>query len=144
MRARRRAARNPNPRARAPPAAPRRPASSTASRTRQRAPLQTSGTARSSTFPLSRRMLSSHAASPARARTTGPMHGLYALFRPLLFATDPELAHRVTLRALDAAARSGFTQRIAPRLAVTPIEAMGIRFPNRVGLAAGLDKNAEH
>jgi dihydroorotate dehydrogenase len=72
------------------------------------------------------------------------MHALYPLFRPLLFAADPELAHAVALKGLDAAARLGIAQLAAPRVASTPVDVMGLRFPNRVGLAAGLDKNAEH
>ncbi|MBU6485349.1 MAG: quinone-dependent dihydroorotate dehydrogenase [Betaproteobacteria bacterium] len=45
---------------------------------------------------------------------------------------------------LDAATKTGIARLAAPRLAPSPVEVMGIRFPNRVGLAAGLDKNAEH
>jgi dihydroorotate dehydrogenase len=72
------------------------------------------------------------------------MHSLYPLFRPLLFAADPELAHELAFTALDAAAGMGLARLVAQRLPVAPVEAMGLRFPNRVGLAAGLDKNAEH
>ena len=72
------------------------------------------------------------------------VHTLYPLFRPLLFATDPELAHDLAFRGLDAAAKVGIAQLAAPRLPESPVDVMGIRFPNRVGLAAGLDKNAEH
>ena len=72
------------------------------------------------------------------------MHSLYPLFRPLLFAADPELAHAVALTGFDAAARIGLARLTAPSLPVAPVDAMGLRFPNRVGLAAGLDKNAEH
>jgi len=72
------------------------------------------------------------------------MHRLYPLFRPLLFALDPETAHAVTLAALDRAARLGIAQHAAPALNAAPVTAMGIAFPNRVGLAAGLDKNAAH
>ncbi|MEO9135065.1 MAG: quinone-dependent dihydroorotate dehydrogenase [Casimicrobiaceae bacterium] len=72
------------------------------------------------------------------------MHSLYPLFRPLLFAADPELAHDVVLAGLDAAAMAGLARLAAPRLPITPVDAMGLRFPNRVGLAAGLDKNARH
>jgi dihydroorotate dehydrogenase len=72
------------------------------------------------------------------------MHKLYPLFRPLLFAVDPETAHKIAFRALDSAAALGVAQLAAPRLASTPVRAMGIEFPNRVGLAAGLDKNAQH
>jgi dihydroorotate dehydrogenase len=62
----------------------------------------------------------------------------YALARPLLFSLDPETAHRVTLKLVDW----GMTgwQRVLPR----PVTAMGLEFPNPVGLAAGLDKDAAH
>jgi dihydroorotate dehydrogenase len=72
------------------------------------------------------------------------VHALYPLFRPLLFAADPELAHDVALGGLDAAARVGIARLAAPRLPQAPVDAMGVRFPNPVGLAAGLDKNAAH
>jgi dihydroorotate dehydrogenase len=68
---------------------------------------------------------------------------LYALARPLLFALDPERAHALALGALDVAARVGIAPRASPGDAA-PVEAMGLRFPNRVGLAAGLDKDAAH
>jgi len=72
------------------------------------------------------------------------MTDLYPLFRPLLFATDPEAAHAATLAALDAAARFGVARLVAPRVPDDPVTVMGIAFPNRVGLAAGLDKNGAH
>jgi dihydroorotate dehydrogenase len=61
---------------------------------------------------------------------------LYALARPLLFALDPEFAHRLTLGLAGL--------RPPARLGGAPVRAMGLDFPNAVGLAAGLDKNAEH
>jgi dihydroorotate dehydrogenase len=69
---------------------------------------------------------------------------LYPMFRPLLFALDPERAHDAAFASLDAAARIGVAQLAAQRVAPSPVEVMGIKFPNRVGLAAGLDKNAAH
>jgi dihydroorotate dehydrogenase len=72
------------------------------------------------------------------------MIDLYSLFRPLLFAADPETAHAATFKALDTAARLGIAQALAPKVPADPVTVMGITFPNRVGLAAGLDKNAEH
>ncbi len=72
------------------------------------------------------------------------MHKLYPLFRPLFFAADPEAAHDIVLRGLDGAAALGLAQLAAPRLPASPLRVMGIEFPNRVGLAAGLDKNAAH
>ncbi len=63
----------------------------------------------------------------------------YQLLRPLLFSLDPESAHHLTLKAADRFAAL-FPTRIPP----SPVRAMGLEFPNPVGLAAGLDKNAEH
>ncbi len=67
---------------------------------------------------------------------------LYALARPLLFALDAELAHQLTLELSDAPLRFGLL-RVA-RAPGTPVRVMGLDFPNAVGLAAGLDKNAAH
>lgn len=61
----------------------------------------------------------------------------YGLIRPLLFSCDPEQAHELTLRFLALSKGMGF--RYAPP--AQAIEVMGLNFPNRVGLAAGLDKN---
>ena len=69
---------------------------------------------------------------------------LYPLVRPLLFALDPETAHDAAFASLDAAAACGAAQLFAPRVRASPVEVMGLKFPNRVGLAAGLDKNAAH
>lgn len=72
------------------------------------------------------------------------MQKLYPLLRPLLFRLDPERAHAITLAALDALARSGLARPAPSDAQASPVTAMGIAFPNRVGLAAGLDKNAAH
>jgi dihydroorotate dehydrogenase len=61
----------------------------------------------------------------------------YSLARPLLFALDPETAHHLTLKL------SGLAARFAVRPPACPVHAMGLEFPNPVGLAAGLDKHAE-
>lgn len=63
---------------------------------------------------------------------------LYSLARPLLFSLDPETAHSLTLRLAELAS---VLPRKVPR---APVRVMGIDFPNPVGLAAGLDKHAEH
>lgn len=68
----------------------------------------------------------------------------YAVTRPLLFALDAETAHDLTLRTLDRAACFGALRAIAGARVEDPVEAMGLRFANRVGLAAGLDKNGAH
>ncbi|MCV2423241.1 quinone-dependent dihydroorotate dehydrogenase [Paucibacter sp. DJ2R-2] len=65
----------------------------------------------------------------------------YALTRPFLFGLDPEHAHELTLGAIarlqNTPAQCLWSQ---PRIA-DPIELAGLKFPNRIGLAAGLDKN---
>ena len=68
----------------------------------------------------------------------------YALARPLLFAIDPERAHDLTLASLDALAATGALRAAAGCRVDDPLELLGLRFANRVGLAAGLDKNAAH
>jgi dihydroorotate dehydrogenase len=67
----------------------------------------------------------------------------YALLRPLLFSLDAETAHGFTLGTLDALRRIGLP-RPALSAAGCSRRVMGLDFPNPVGLAAGLDKNAEH
>ena len=63
------------------------------------------------------------------------------LFDHVLTRTDPEHAHERAFRALRAA---GPLLARAPYPAPTPspVEAMGLTFPSRLGLAAGFDKNA--
>jgi dihydroorotate dehydrogenase len=69
---------------------------------------------------------------------------LYEFARPFIFTLDPETAHRLAFANLDRAHALGLTRLLRPHVADDPVEAMGLRFPNPVGLAAGLDKNAEH
>jgi dihydroorotate dehydrogenase len=68
---------------------------------------------------------------------------MYALARQLLFALPPELAHDLALGGLDLTARLGLA-RVLPARVADPCSVLGLRFANRVGLAAGLDKNADH
>jgi dihydroorotate dehydrogenase len=63
----------------------------------------------------------------------------YALIRPFLFTLDAERAHELTLGLLAAGGSLGFAPRLPARN--NPAQVMGLDFPNRVGLAAGLDKN---
>jgi len=67
---------------------------------------------------------------------------LYSVARSVLFQLSAEAAHELTLEGLAAGARLGLLPALAPKLASLPITVMGIEFPNPVGLAAGLDKNA--
>ena len=69
---------------------------------------------------------------------------MYDFLRPLLFKLDPEVAHGLTLYGLGVAQRSGFAHWLVKPPADLPTTAFGITFPNPVGLAAGLDKNADH
>lgn len=68
----------------------------------------------------------------------------YNHFRPLLFALPPELSHRVALGALNLASAAGVLRYFVPEAVEAPIECMGLKFRNRAGLAAGLDKSGDH
>ena len=68
----------------------------------------------------------------------------YRLIRPLLFALEPEKAHRLTFAVLDRLAAAGATGWLTGPACEAPVELMGLRFANRIGLAAGLDKNGDH
>jgi len=72
------------------------------------------------------------------------MYALYPFARPFLFTLDAETAHTLALAGLDRATALGVTARAAARLPAAPVTVMGLTFPNRVGLAAGLDKDAAH
>ena len=65
----------------------------------------------------------------------------YALTRPFLFGLDPERAHDLTLASL-AKLQNTPAQCLWQQARVDdPVTVAGLRFPNRIGLAAGLDKN---
>ncbi|MEI7514081.1 MAG: quinone-dependent dihydroorotate dehydrogenase [Betaproteobacteria bacterium] len=66
----------------------------------------------------------------------------YGLVRPLLFRMDAETAHDLTLNALARTQGTPLQRLYAQHQVSDPIMLAGLRFPNRVGLAAGLDKNA--
>jgi dihydroorotate dehydrogenase len=63
---------------------------------------------------------------------------LFQLARPLLYALEPERAHELTLRALEA----GLYWRLATRDQRLETDLWGLTFPNPVGVAAGFDKDA--
>jgi dihydroorotate dehydrogenase len=66
----------------------------------------------------------------------------YSLARPFLFSLDPETAHELTMDSLAKLQGTPFECAFGNAAVSDPIELAGLRFPNRVGLAAGLDKNA--
>ncbi|MCC5806954.1 MAG: quinone-dependent dihydroorotate dehydrogenase [Opitutales bacterium] len=67
--------------------------------------------------------------------------------RPVLFRLDPEKAHDLGVTALDYLGRMTGLCRLMERFNqpahTRPIELFGLRFPNAVGLAAGMDKDAK-
>jgi len=66
----------------------------------------------------------------------------YCLIKPLAFSLDPEVAHELTIQGLAVLGNNPFAPAPKP-LPATPVKVMGLVFPNRVGLAAGMDKNGE-
>ena len=69
---------------------------------------------------------------------------MYKLFQKILFLLSPETAHHFTLSSLTTLNKLGVLNLTKPKSRSQEIEVMGIKFPNRIGLAAGLDKNGEH
>ena len=67
---------------------------------------------------------------------------MYRFIRSFLFLLNPELAHHVSMKGLKLACFLGLIR--GKSITSKPIMIMGLKFPNRIGLAAGLDKNAEY
>ena len=65
----------------------------------------------------------------------------YALTRRFLFGLDPETAHDLTLGTLARVQHTPLVCAVAQTRVDDPTTVAGLRFPNRIGLAAGLDKN---
>ena len=66
---------------------------------------------------------------------------LYSLCRRVLFSMQPETAHNVTMANLDWATHLGLHKLLTHMPDEDPVEVMGLRFPNTIGLAAGMDKD---
>ena len=69
---------------------------------------------------------------------------LYPLIRKFFFALDAETAHGIGLSGISFLNTSGFACLLAKPVTPCPVDVMGIKFPNPVGLAAGLDKNGDY
>ncbi|MEM6638915.1 MAG: quinone-dependent dihydroorotate dehydrogenase [Pseudomonadota bacterium] len=74
---------------------------------------------------------------------------MYALLRPLLFHLDAERAHHLITRQLNfwtsvSPTRQLIAGRWGAARADRPFDLLGLTFPNRVGLAAGFDKDARY
>ena len=66
----------------------------------------------------------------------------YAFSRPVLFSLDPETAHELTLEMLARTQNTPLSWAYCGERVEDPFTLAGLNFPNRVGMAAGLDKNA--
>ena len=62
----------------------------------------------------------------------------YPILRPFLFSLDAESAHHFTLAGMRLGAKMGLLA--GDPVVANPVEVFGLKFPNRIGLAAGLDK----
>ena len=67
----------------------------------------------------------------------------YKLAQKALFATDPEVAHELSMEGLRLGHMLGAT-RFLCKTADQPVSCMGLDFPNPVGVAPGLDKNGDY
>lgn len=71
---------------------------------------------------------------------------MYSILRSLIFKFSPETSHDFSLAALSRLHNLKLLNLFypKPRQNNQPVEVMGLKFPNKLGLAAGLDKNADH
>ncbi|WP_442798598.1 quinone-dependent dihydroorotate dehydrogenase [Pantoea vagans] len=67
----------------------------------------------------------------------------YPIVRPALFKLDPERAHELTFQQLRFMNGTPLELFYRQNLPSRPVTCMGLTFKNALGLAAGLDKNAE-
>lgn len=67
----------------------------------------------------------------------------YSAIRNVFFKFDPEAIHELTIKGFKATGATPFNMLYKQSVPNKPVEVMGIKFPNPVGLAAGLDKNGE-
>jgi dihydroorotate dehydrogenase len=69
---------------------------------------------------------------------------MYSWLRKGLFSLPPETAHELAMESMKFGGRFGLPRLMAGAAVDDPLALMGIEFPNRVGLAAGLDKNGDY
>lgn len=67
----------------------------------------------------------------------------YSAIRNVFFKFDPEAIHELTIKGFKATGATPLNMLYKQTVPNKPVEVMGIKFPNPVGLAAGLDKNGE-
>lgn len=68
----------------------------------------------------------------------------YAPLRAALFKLDPEKAHDLAFRLSTLPGANALMKSLCGETVEDPVHLMGLTFRNRVGLAAGLDKNGRH
>jgi len=68
----------------------------------------------------------------------------YGLVKQVLFRFNPETAHELSLKGLNLLHKLNLIKLLFGKTKRKPVVVMGINFPNRVGLAAGLDKDGEY
>ena len=68
---------------------------------------------------------------------------LFKLLKPILFAMDPEKAHRLTIRLLSKFYSGSKAVSLAAQAKQQPLECFGVKFKNPLGVAAGFDKDGE-
>ena len=69
---------------------------------------------------------------------------MYHWLRKGMFLLSPETAHEVAVHAMAAGQRTGLSRLLAGARPESPVDLMGLHFPNPVGLAAGFDKNGDY
>jgi dihydroorotate dehydrogenase len=69
---------------------------------------------------------------------------LFRIVRFFLFLLPAEMSHELGLKGLRLLHACGLSGLLRPALPVAPVNVFGLQFPNPVGLAAGLDKNADY
>jgi dihydroorotate dehydrogenase len=67
----------------------------------------------------------------------------YSAIRKVFFKFDPEAIHELTIKSFKATGATPLNVLYKQSVPNKSVEVMGIKFPNPVGLAAGLDKNGE-
>jgi dihydroorotate dehydrogenase len=87
--------------------------------------------------------MTSRSLPPLRRAAQFLMEQTWPVIRPAVFALPAEQAHHVTLAAMDLAVRGGLGRWLPETPEEGAVTLWGLRFPNRVGLAAGLDKTGE-
>lgn len=69
---------------------------------------------------------------------------MYSIFKHILFLLNPEAAHAITMKALRWILKIPFLGELFTYHHSAPVRLAGIEFKNKLGMAAGFDKNAEY